>query len=286
MRLASLIVCKGFLNRCPPEIQQGLINLMPQKEQVDLQKLPLPSPFKQEHLQWELLDHVHFSWIAPYLRTLSENEVRLYLAALSQSQANGLKKVLGFGDHLPHLTSVAKSSFRALLHEQIIQNQTLIPLAFLPEHPLNFLLDLDEKAMVKIIRFLGLHDLSFEMRQIIATAVLKKIFTALSKKEGAYLNRLILHREPLVFKRLFLTKWDGTKESLLKAIEERGLHRLAHALFFGDQSLVWYVSRKLDMHRGTLLLKYDDQPTHARAEAILSDQIQKILNFLNQEESE
>lgn len=286
MNLASLIACKGFLNRCPPEHQQRLYQLLSRKEQLEIQQLPHLSPFERERLYSDLLDQIHPSWLAPYLRTLSEHEIRLFVSALNESQKKGLSKLLRIEDHLPELTSLAKQSFRSVLRAQLVANQTLAPLPFLPEHRLNFLLKEDSETLTKMVHFLGLHDLAVEMRQIIATQALKKIYNSLSQKEGDYLNRLLLHREPLVFKRLFLNHWDGSKEGLKKAIEERGLHRLAHALYFASKSLVWYLSRKLDMYQGSSLLKYEEKPTHERAEGLLADQIQKILSFLKEVEKE
>lgn len=285
MKTAALMVCKGFLNRCPADMQSELLQLLPRKEQLDLGELPSLMPLRSENLDWDLIDKIHSSWIGPYLRTLTENEIRLFLAALSKHQANELEGALGFGNHLPELTHLAKSSLRATLFQMVTQNQELVPYAFLPEHPLNYLLDLSPSVFEKVIHYLGLHDLSFEMRQIIATSLLKKLFAALPKKEGQYLNTLLLHREPLTFKRLFLEKWDGSKEHLTKMIEERGLYRLALALYGAHASLIWYMTRRLNMHLGASLLKYNEKPEHARAEQILIDQIHKIVAFLKPEEN-
>lgn len=279
------MVCKGFLDRCPPQMQTELLQLLPQSEQLDIGELPQVRQLQSKNLDWDLVDKIHFSWIAPYLRTLTESEIKLFLAALSKEQVHGLEQALGFGNHLPHLTHLSKSCLRAMLLETVTQNQELVPFAFLPEHPLNFLLEIDEAVFEKVVPFLGLHDLSFEMRQIIATAALKKLFAALPAREGQYLNSLLLHREPLTFKRLFLEKWDGTKEHLMKMIEERGLYRLALALYGAHPSLIWTITRRLNMHLGTSLLKYSEKPAHARTEQIITDQIGKIVSFLSEKEN-
>ncbi|MBS0630226.1 MAG: hypothetical protein JSS30_08415 [Verrucomicrobia bacterium] len=286
MKTAALMVCKGFLDRCPADLQGELLSLLPRNDQLEYGELPPIMPLKSENLKWDLLGHLHFTWIAPYLRTLTENEIRLFLAALSKSQTDGLEKGLGIRNHLPELTPLAKRHLRSHLYQMAIQNQQLVPFAFLPDHPLNYLLSLPSSIFDRIVPFLGLHDLAFEMRQIISTAALKKLFSSLPKKEGEYLNTLLLHKEPLTFKRLFLEKWDGTREHLQKIIEERGLYRLALALYGTHPSLIWYVTRRLNMHLGTSLLKYDEKPTHARAEHILSDQIHKIVSFLKPEVSQ
>ena len=278
MKPTALMVCKGLI---PPERQEALISLLPRDDQALFHQLPPPAPFEAEHLKRDLLDHIHFSWLSPYLRTLSEGEIRTFLAVLKAHHAHGLEKALGLGNHLPALGKLAKGALRKILLENILHGKELVPYAFLPDSPLNSLLSLSTTDFLKLIRFLGLHDLSYEMRQIIDTKELKKIFHSLSKKEGEYLNALVLHREPLVFKRLFLKNWDGSKEELHKLLEERGANRLGHALFNASESLTWYITHSLDMHLGNLVLKNIEKPTHARAEEMLLSQIRKIQTLLN-----
>jgi hypothetical protein len=137
----------------------------------------------------------------------------------------------------------------------------------------------------KVIRYLGLHDLAHEMRQIIDTKELKRIFQALSKKEGDYLNQLMLHREPLVLERLFLKNWGGSRETLGKLLDQRGAVRLGLVLFNTSESLSWYLTHALDMHIGSHVLKNIKAPTHERAEAILLKQIQALETKLHPGES-
>lgn len=285
MKKEALLVCKSFLDRYPPPIQTELIQLLSESAQVDLQELPAPTPLEKKQLRYDPLEQIHYSWLSPYIRTLSENDIRLVLAALSEKQSKELQKQLGFGNHLPHLTLLSRRHLRRKLLEILTQNQELLPLAFLPASPLNKLMQMDADTFSHLVLFLGLHDLAFEMRQIIATDALKKIFSSLAKKEGEYLKTLLLHQEPLVFHRLFLTKWDGTQEHLRRLLEERGLHRLGTALYSAHPSLIWYVTHRLDMHQGTLLLKYKEKHTHARAEKILTDQIFHIITYLSSKES-
>jgi len=284
MNQEALRVCKTFIERCPPDRQHALTLLLPEKEQGALEKLQSGSPEQYEYLGQDLLEDIHFSWISPYLRTLSEKDICLFLAALSPTQAKGLLKILGLDNHLPKLPSLSRPILRTLLLDKLKQNQELTPRAFLPEHSMNRLLGIPQEILPSLIRYLGLHDLSFEMRQIIATVTLKKIFGALPKNEGEFLQRLLLHQEPLIIKRLFLQKWDGTKEHLRKLIEERGLHRLGFALYGANSSLAWYITHRLDMYLGTLLLKYSsEKPPHERAGQILERQIDTILKSLNPE---
>lgn len=271
------MVCKGLI---PEEKVRFLVPLLPREDQVVFEQLPTPWPLSGEHLKWDLLDHIHFSWLAPYLRTLSSAEIKVFLAVLSETQRHGLEKLLGYENNIPELPKISKIGLREILLEQIKQNQELTPFAFLPDHPLNALLQFSSEILAKVVRYLGLHDLSYEMRQIIDTKELKRIFACLTEKEGEYLNKLILHREPLVFKRLFLHQWKGTKEHLHKLLEERGANRLGHLLYEASESLKWYLTHALEMHLGAVVLKYIEKSTHVRAHEILFGQIEKILLFI------
>lgn len=280
MNTSVLMVCKAFLSRCPSKEQEELKNLLSASQKRKIFELPQVSMSKRELLFAEWLEEIHPSWLAPFLRTLSRGDIPLFLSSLNANQITELQKILGYANHLPYLTSLGRMHLRKILFDQLLP-QELLPIAFIPESPLNPLVFMDQKKIEPLIHFLGLHDLAFEMRQIIATTVLKKIFQSLPKLEGEYLKTLLLHRESLVFQRLFLQKWDGSKEHLHKLVEERGLIRLGHALRSQDPSFLWYFTHRLEMHLAISLLKYRHQPLiHERAEKILLDQIKKIFTFL------
>jgi len=280
MDSVSLQVCNTFLSPFPQQVKQSLLLLLPQKAQETLQQLPHPGRFQKEVLSTDFLDKVHFSWLAPYLRTLSKKDLPLFLAALSPWQKEGLQPILGYSNGLPSLEPITRNYLRANLRKTLSQNQTFLPLSCLPNSPLNRLLCIEKQTLPKFLSFLGLHDLSLEMRQIISTKTRKQIYQTLTKDEGDYLNRLTLYQEPLVFKRLFLKNWDGSNEEMRKLLIERGIHRLSHALYFACESLAWYVCRRLDMYLGALILKHKEKPTHAKAEELLHRQIDQILSLL------
>lgn len=277
MKKSAWMVCKTFIDRCTPEAQTALIFLLPNEAQQKLQELGPSSEYNPDLIKREMLDDIHYSWLSPYLRTFSESDIRLFLSALTESQRKGAQKLLGLSNHMPHPFPLAAHYIKQTLLSFVTQNLDLTPRAFLPHSPYNRLLDIPQEGLTDLIRFLGLHDLSFEMRQIIATAKLKQIFAALSKREGDYLQTLLLHKEPLVFQRLFLDKWEGSREQLHQLIDERGVQRLGHALHAESDSLIWMVSHRLDIRNGTLLLKYKEKPAQPRADKILFDQISKIL---------
>lgn len=283
MNPSSAYVCKAFLEKCESSEKLALLSYLPEKDKQLLEQLPVPSLNLKKGFPSAktILDQIHFSWFAPHLRTLSENDIRLFLSALSSEQAEGLKALLLFSDHFPELTDSSSSYIQEVLMKKLLGKEQLLPPNLLPESPLNPLLDFKQEDLEMLIRHLGLHDLAFEMRQIIETAKLKRIFGALTKMEKDYIQSLLPQKEPIILKRIHLQNWDGRRESLKLLIQQRGLQRLGKALYGEQSTLIWLLAHKLDISMGQELLKACTKLELAKAKQHLVNQILKILSFLN-----
>lgn len=279
MKAAVLSVCKAFLQKCPAEKRGKLFQSLSQEDQQILHELPTAfyrDPAEGFEEASANLPEIHYSWLTPLFRTFAENEVRLFLSCLTEKQAKGLKKQLLFTNHGVEVKVVARPFLQNTLWEKVADKE-ILPLACLPESPLNPLLEIEAGSLLNLIDFLGMHDLATQVKQTIDTARLKQIYAALSKDELAFVKTLLLSKEPLTFKIMELQKWDGKEESLRALIHQRGLNRLAKALYTPDGSLAWHISHRLDIERGELLLKLSTPLEHARGIEILTDQITEIL---------
>jgi hypothetical protein len=281
MNGSSAFVCRAFLEKCPPNRRAALFHLLPEKTQQLLEEIPqinadLDRPFPSLK---QLLGRIHFSWFAPHLRTLAENDIRLFLAALNPEQAEGLKNILLFSDHSPPLTVHSESYIQEIFMQKLTHGEALLPLNLLPVSPLSALLDLSLEQMEHLVRYLGLHDLAFEMRQIIETARLKRIFSTLTKQEKEYLQALLPKKEPVVLKRLHIQNWDGRRESLKALTQQRGLQRLGKALYGEHPTLIFFIARRFDIGMGQEMLKACTKVELAKAKQHLTEQIVQILNL-------
>jgi len=274
--MIALRICKSLIEQCPPEKAASLLQLMPDKWQQELKNSATPILVEGPPLDDEL-SAIHTSWLAPHLRTFSEEEIRLFLAALDSDQAKQLSKTLGLSNHLPRLSKHARSYFRKVLFDALTKDQELLPATWLPKHPANALMHRPPKELPPILIDWGLHDLAYEMRKIISTAEIKKIFNGLTKPEGEYLKSLLLQQEPLVFKRLFLQGWDGEKETLHQRLEERGAERLGALLYGSDESLAWHLTHRLEMGLAGKVVKYRKKNEHPRAIELLTAQLKGLL---------
>lgn len=280
MDQASWTVCQALLQNCPPEKKNSLISFLPKSQRSAATRTALLELKDVVEAPEKELDRMHYSWLAPFLRMLPENEIRLYLSALTEKQSKELQKALLFSNHLAALTPIAKGYLRKSLWEKIGGN-TQLPIACLFHTPLHILLKLENAELQKLLFFLGLHDLAHEMRQIIETTKLKKIQLALNKEEYQFLKMLMQKKEQVVFKQPALAKWDGNEELLRKIVLGRGTNRLAKALYSHDTSLVWYITHRIDMETGSILVKLSTALELPRAHEVLIEQIEEILFSLH-----
>jgi hypothetical protein len=266
-------VCKAFVDR------------RERKELLSFLSVPdLPStPWRDLTLGFESaeenLNRTHFSWLEPLLRPLTKSEIALYLASLPSTKREQLKKSLLFTGHLPALRPLAKNHFQAVLWDKVVENRSsLVPVACLPESPLNGLLELTEKQVELLLPLLGLYDLSIEMKQIIETTKLKTIHAALSPQQQLFMRKLMPHKESASLKKIGLGTWDGGKEGLQDAIVKRGLYRLGKSLADQDSDLVWYVGCRVEKHHGDQLQKIASESS--LSPRFLIDQVVSLISYL------
>ncbi len=272
------IVWRAFLDKLPLERKAELLTYLSEPDKAFFQEpaAAYGDPSSGLSALEEELPRVHYTWLAPFLRSQAGGDIKLFMGCLSSEQFQGLKHVLLFANHPPELSLMARTYFRQTLWGAIA-GQELLPLNCLPASPLNSLLDLSAAELTTLIELLSMRDLAVEIRQIIETAKLQKIYSLLSKAQTAYLKTLLHTKEAVTFKKMELMKWDGNKELFLALLTQRGINRLAKALYTEDESLRWYIAHRLESERGSMLLKLCSPLDHAGASSILSEQIVELI---------
>jgi hypothetical protein len=285
MRSSSRVYFKAFLDHCSPAERTSLLKYLGPIEKTALEKIPKPygNPLQDAETPEIALRRIHPSWISPFLRTLSEKEIGLFLASLEPSQAQAVGKELLFSRKIPTLSPIAKEFLqKTLLGYLTAEIEDLLPLACLPESPLNALLGLKSEILNLSLDFLGLHDLSVEMRQIIEKNKIKKINEGLSPHQLNYLKILLQSSEPVSFAKMGLSAWNEDEEKLKMLVRQRGANRLAKALYGQDPSMVWYLLHKLDFERALLVRKLASPLENARAVQILIGQVLEFITYIRQ----
>lgn len=268
------LVLKAFLNTCSPEKREALIHFLPDSEQEEIERLPdISIP---EEISENPFEKIHWSWYLPILESYPAAEQKKFLRAVPSSSQRNLTKILKTSPSQEKLSASAYAFLRQVLLENVVPKD-LLPLNLLPPSPLNLLLQLGKKKLTLLIDFLSLYDLSVELRQIVETKILKKIYSFLTEDEIRFLKLTAGHKEPYPAAKISLDQWDGTEKSFRMTLHRIGLARFGSALAGQDPDLIWYVCHELDIGRGKALEKLSQkEPMPAVAEWLVQ-QMKELL---------
>ena len=285
MTLSTRIILHAYLEKCPSEERRQLAHYLEPTERQAVLSVPKTygDPLKSQEDPAHLLNWIHASWISPFLRTMAEKEIGLFLASLSHERAATVGKDLLFSGPLPVLSPLGKTFLQSTLVRYLTAEvDDLLPRECLPESPLNDLLTLSTDTMVEFLDLLGLHDLAVEVKQIIDKQKLAKIYDILSENQHHYLKILLQSPEPVAFTPIGLFNWNGDKEKLKMLIQQRGANRLAKALYGQDVSLNWYVLHRFNVEKALLIRKLSTTLDNPRASQLLIQQVIELINYIQQ----
>jgi hypothetical protein len=276
MREASLIAWRSFLDSEGVTSPSGVTSLNKELcaelfgvEVIPLEKVRACPPVE------DCLNDVHYSWFSPFLRTLPEREIKLFLACLTPGQIRGLKQALLLSNTIPQILPVGRDYLKRTLLRSIAK-QEIVPIDLLPQDPLNQLLHLSYDQLLSSIELMSMHDLSLEIRHIIDTTRLKSIYSHLTKAQTNFLKTLLHKKESIAFKKMQLSHWQGDDETLSAMLTQRGINRIAKALYPKHSDLLWHVAHRLDAERGELLLKLCTPLDHPKAATLLEEQVVEL----------
>ena len=281
MDSTALIVWHSFLHTAPPDQQSSLLRCISPELAQELQAIPPPSTDLHHGFEpvEDEISKIHYSWFSPFLRSLPESEIKLFLSSLTPEQMKGLKQSLLLSNTLPTPSPIAKTYLKQTLFD-MIAIEDLVPVACLPADPLNALIDLSSTEISSLIDLLSMHDLSIEIRHVIETSKLKEIYGLLSKAQTTFLKTLLHKKEAVSFKKMGLLAWNGDREALRSMLLQRGLNRIAKSLYERSPSLLWHVAHRLDAEKGQLLIKLCTALDHPKASALLGDQVVELIGAL------
>lgn len=258
----------------------ALEKFLPESERRELEELP---PFTEEvrpdrFTNGNVLEKVHWSWFLPTLKAYPETEQKLFLSAVDSYAAKNLARALILSSNGQEMSEIGRLFIRKILLDSLLgPHDRLLPKEYLPPSPLKGLLNLSKKELTRLIDLLSLHDLAAELRQIVETKILKKIYSLLSEEERKFLKLAMAHKDPFALGKLGMDRWDGSEESLRTLLHKRGLARFGAGLSGQDPDFIWYICHQLDIGRGTALHKLcAKEPIHGVTDAIIR-QIEELL---------
>lgn len=281
MKQRGWIVLKTLFNRYDADIQEKLLKFLPPESKTKLMETNVQSsnllPLLYQHQ--DTLERMHYSWIKPLLQHFPEQLVPLLINSLKYEQALGFKSHLNSEMELPQ---TIKFFFQNQLYTliDVIHRQ---PLELLPVTEMTPLAYMDKQDLMNIFDFLGLYDLSSEVRRIVNNAHLKNIYACLTPKQFHYLKFCMHQKEKLITPSLGIDHSKQDCPKLKQLIHRRGLLRLAKAMCGQPKDLVWYIAHVLDTGRGKVLMDHYKENEIPGITSSLKLQLINVMNFLKSE---
>lgn len=282
MRQAVDMVLNAFLSRQSAEKRAQLLKFLNDKDRERIEQLPVAAEDMsiEKFSNGAMLERVHWSWFLPTLKSYPPQEQSLFLASLDEISAIALAAEIPCKLPQAPLTPTGRAYLRQVLFDSLVNtHDRLLPIHFLPPSPLNRILNFSKKELIHLIDLLSMHYLALEIRQIVETKILKKIYSFLTDGQRQFLKLVTAKHEIANQPKLGLDRWDGSQESLQYLLHRKGLAILGTALYGQDPSLGWYVCHLLDIGRGSALFKSIDQKASRQAVDLAAKQVEELLGY-------
>lgn len=271
----------AFLKHYHRDNESELLKYLPTEEVAEIQKLNIAPPTEISSsldLASVVITRMHYSWIVPLFQFYPKNYHPFLASCLTFQQAEGVERLMDCHWKRFHLTPI---SHRFFIHQLFLAlgPEKPLPFSLFAESKLNVLYHFSKNQIIKLADLLSMHDLATELRQVIDSTLINKIHSILSMEQKKYLNICLRHREPIDIASSNILSGKKTAEEIKRILHQRGLSRLGAALASEHYSLMWYISRILDIGRGMLLqcsVFNVDQPWVKQA---LQDQVVNLIRL-------
>jgi hypothetical protein len=250
----KLIAINYRLNRLDEAKKKRLALGLPKEEGAFLEKLPKFQEISSLSFESkeELINRIHPSWL----------------------------KKKNLQEELSHPLS------KRVVNDFLLGNLELpLPPQFISKGPLDFLLDLPSDNLVTLCRFLGLYDISLEMKKIVQSQQIKKIEAAFSGAEILFLNQIQRDRQPIAFIEIGLWNWDGDEKSLRQIVLSRGINRLAKALSNSGGTFLWYLAHRFPIEEGIKFQRFHKVLSEKKIVDILIKEVESTSYFMKKDEN-
>lgn len=221
---------------------------------------------------------MHYSWLMPLFQYYKAEYHPWLATCLTSQQKAGLQQMMQV-QWPEYKISYKGAQFFYFKLFQALGSDKPMPISFFPVSKLNALIHLKKSELILLIDLLSMHDLAAEMRQITDSKVINKIRALLSKEQSYYLNICLRQKDMIEMSRLNFANWHKSSEELKRVLHYRGISRLAWALSCDHFSLLWYISRRLDVGRGMLLQCAVRTTGEAWIRQIFQDQVAGVLKL-------
>lgn len=279
----SDLVCLALIGEKNRLLKNKLPSFLPEKRSLAISSLDIPQVtlLSLQSPSLAILENSHFSWFIPFLRNVSEHDLFLFLSSLPFELQQHLQKALRCVCNVRPMSSSLAEFFQNKLISCCFP-VTPLPKEALPPSPFNELLVLSCERFRNLIEFLGLYDLAAEMKQMIDGIKIKKIKRCLSQEKLLFLSLLFQKQEPVLFKKMELNAWNELPEDLLGIVYQRGINRIAKALFSENSNLIFLIKLRMSMEDAQQFERFHKPLEHLKAHSLLCDEVFSTFRFLEQ----
>lgn len=276
MEKRGWMILRVLINRYNPKEEGALLKLLQDDaaEKIASQNIRSAELGPILEQPQKAIAKLHYSWIEPVFLKFPSSMLSIVASTLTREQMMGL--------HISNPKPVPDPVKLFILEKlsQFLEVKEHLPPEYLPQTELSSLALATLQEINQLVEFLGLYDLSSEIRHIVDRNYLKSVYTCLSSKQFQYLKMCLHQKELLAVSKMGIdpAKQDGAK--IQQLMVKRGLLRLGKALCGEHPDLVWHIARVLDKERGAILQKeYKAEPI-VKVTTILRQQVLHVLNFL------
>lgn len=282
MQVKSAIMMRVLVNRFTKGSPEVALKAMSEEEVEQVAKIETESKdflpaFSQPV---DKLQKIHYSWLVPPIQKLSKEYQALAVASLPDKLRSRLSQSLNLTPSPHEVPSIMKDYLIRVIYQQLKGSNKVVPLVYLPTSPLFHLSEWNKHDLVELIEYIGIHDLSEEIRHIVNKKILQTVYQCLTPKEQQYLKSCMHLKEKVTTPSLGLEKWSGDCIKLKSVLQTRGLVRLGKALSGEHPDFIWHLSHTLDTGRGQALLKYYSRKAVPGITRVLAQQVTNLMNFL------
>lgn len=227
----------------------------------------------------ELIGKIHYSWLQEAFKKVPDALTSSVLAALPKSHAEGLSRLI---DKPINPISLAEPVKRFLINTlyKNFEKREILPIEYLPPSSQLSLLSLSKPELSQVFDFLGLYDLSEEIRHIVDKKKLTAIYACLNADEQVFLRNCLHQKEKIVISKLAMDQWDGDCKKLKVMLHKRGIMRFGKAISGENPDFVWHLVHTLDSGRGKNLLHFYEPKGIPGVSDALNLQLNNVINFL------
>ncbi len=245
MRQKSLKVLSTLLGRIPQEKRSVYLNFLEKSTALELQTEKNPKEKKPDLSIKELLGIIDESWYLDTLSSYSKKDLIFFLSLFPEEIRQKQAQQFHIEGPFFSFSKEMELYFSNLLFKELFKDQIPLPLSYLSDSPLLFLAGQKSEKLHKLIFYLGLFDVSAEIKSVLKGSILKSLEKALFIDEIHFCREIAEFRHVITFGQIGLNHWNEDSDSLRQVIFERGLYRMSLALSNADPDLLWYLTRCL-----------------------------------------